>query len=106
MLLEEVINVRIGLPGARSSASVPMRQRNNRYSRVPTEPTSAAPDAIVDATPTMRACAGPDSPCWLSRQEDLREHRARLVDLLGEVGDRNQIDPQPDYHHARERYRV
>jgi len=43
---------------------------------------------------------------WLSRQKDLREYRARPVDLRGEVEDGNQIDPQPDYRHGAERYRL
>jgi len=54
----------------------------------------------------MRGCAGSDPVMWLSRQKDLREYRARPVDLRGEVEDGNQIDPQPDYRHGAERYRL
>ena len=52
---------------------------------------------------SRRALVGGIAP--LTWGERLGEHRARLVDLLGEVGDGDQIDPHPDYRHDR-RYRT
>jgi len=40
---------------------------------------------------------------WLSRQKDLREYRARPVDLRGEVEDGNQVDPHSDDAHGSSR---